>query len=157
MEKDSKCWTCCCVVAMASMVLKIKFNNYNILGPGELSIVTWYRMHGLGFDFQRGQEIFLSHPLLVPWSRKGRAIPLLPLWSVWPVQGCTFPFFFTFTAIQTSPGAHRAFCTVDTRAFSPGENGQGMALTSHPHLAPRWSYSATPLFFYGMLGLELCP
>jgi len=26
-------------------------------------------------------------PLLVPWSRKGRAIPLLPLWAVRPVQG----------------------------------------------------------------------
>jgi len=26
------------------------------------------------------------HPLLVPWSRKGRAIPLLPLRAVWPVQ-----------------------------------------------------------------------
>jgi hypothetical protein len=28
------------------------------------------------------------HPLLVPWSRNGRAIPLLPLWAVRPVQGC---------------------------------------------------------------------
>jgi hypothetical protein len=27
-----------------------------------------------------------THQLLVPWSRKGRAIPLLPLWAVWPVQ-----------------------------------------------------------------------
>ena len=26
------------------------------------------------------------HPLLVPWSWKGRAIPLLPLWAVRPVQ-----------------------------------------------------------------------
>ena len=26
------------------------------------------------------------HPLLVPWSRKGRAIPLLPLWAILPVQ-----------------------------------------------------------------------
>jgi len=26
------------------------------------------------------------HPVLVPWSRKGRAIPLLPLWAVRPVQ-----------------------------------------------------------------------
>jgi hypothetical protein len=26
------------------------------------------------------------HPLLMPWSRKGRAIPLLPHWAVWPVQ-----------------------------------------------------------------------
>jgi hypothetical protein len=27
-----------------------------------------------------------SHPLLLPWSRKGRAIPPLPLWAVRPVQ-----------------------------------------------------------------------
>ena len=27
-----------------------------------------------------------SHPLLVPWSRKGRGTPLLPLWGVRPVQ-----------------------------------------------------------------------
>jgi len=26
------------------------------------------------------------HPLLMPWSRKSRAIPLLPLWVVRPVQ-----------------------------------------------------------------------
>jgi hypothetical protein len=34
------------------------------------------------------------HPLLVLWSRKGRAIPLLPLWAVRPVQSlsvCTVP------------------------------------------------------------------
>jgi hypothetical protein len=39
-----------------------------------------------------------SHPLLVPWSWKSRAIPLLPLWAVQPVQSlsartrvnCTF-------------------------------------------------------------------
>jgi hypothetical protein len=39
------------------------------------------------------------HPLPVPWSRKGRAIPLLPLWAVWPVQSliaCT-RVHFTFT------------------------------------------------------------
>ena len=39
------------------------------------------------------------HPLLVPWSRKGRAIPLLPLWAVRPVQSlsaCT-RVHFTFT------------------------------------------------------------
>jgi hypothetical protein len=42
-----------------------------------------------------------SHPLLVPWSRKGRGTPLLPLWAVRPVQSlsaCTrvhFTFFFT--------------------------------------------------------------
>jgi len=32
-----------------------------------------------------GRGVTLTpHPLLVPWSRKGRAIPLLPLWAVRP-------------------------------------------------------------------------
>jgi len=51
-----------------------------------------------------GQGVTLTHhPLLVPWSRKSRAITLLPLWAVRPVQslnGCTrvhFTFFFFFT------------------------------------------------------------
>ena len=34
-----------------------------------------------------GRGVTLTpHPLLVPWSRKGRAITLLPLWAVRPVQ-----------------------------------------------------------------------
>ena len=34
-----------------------------------------------------GRGVTLTpHPLLVPWSRKSRAIPLLPLWAVRPVQ-----------------------------------------------------------------------
>jgi len=43
------------------------------------------------------------HPLLVPWSRKGRAIPLLPLWAVRPVQSlsaCTRVHFTYLTWIQ---------------------------------------------------------
>ena len=47
-----------------------------------------------------GRGVTLTpHPLLVPSSRKGRAIPLLPIWAVRPVQGlsaCTrlhFNFF----------------------------------------------------------------
>ena len=31
-------------------------------------------------------ETLTTHSLLVPWSKKGRAIPLLPLWAVRPVQ-----------------------------------------------------------------------
>ena len=41
------------------------------------------------------------HPLLVPWSWKSRAIPLLPLWAVRPVQSlsaCT-RVHFTFTLL----------------------------------------------------------
>ena len=36
------------------------------------------------------------HPLLVPWPRKSRAIPLLPLWAVRPVQSlsaCTVQLY----------------------------------------------------------------
>ena len=42
--------------------------------------------------------LLTTHPLLVPWSWKGRAIPLLPLWVVQPVQSlsaCT-RVHFTF-------------------------------------------------------------
>jgi hypothetical protein len=44
-----------------------------------------------------GRGVTLTpHPLLVPWSRKGRAIPPLPLWAARPVQSlsactCTWP------------------------------------------------------------------
>jgi len=31
----------------------------------------------------------IPHPLLVPWSRKSRAIPLFPLWAIQPVQSLT--------------------------------------------------------------------
>ena len=47
-----------------------------------------------------GRGVTLTHhPLLVPWSRKSRAIPQFPLWAVRPVQclsactqGCTLTF-----------------------------------------------------------------
>jgi len=47
-----------------------------------------------------------GHLLLVPWPRKGRAIPLFPYgpYSLYrasvPVQGWPLPFFFTFTSNQ---------------------------------------------------------
>ena len=61
-----------------------------------------------------GRGVTLTrHPFLVPWSRKGRAIPLLPLWAVRPVQSLSaftrVQFTFTFTIKQTEPikvGSH---------------------------------------------------
>ena len=48
-----------------------------------------------------GRGVTLNpHPLLVPWSWKGRAIPLLPLWAIRPVQSlsdCTRVHFTFFT------------------------------------------------------------
>jgi len=46
------------------------YNGYRVFPRGK----EW-----LGYDAD-------PHPLLVPWSRKGRAIPLLPLPAVRPVQ-----------------------------------------------------------------------
>ena len=52
-------------------------------------------------EVKSGRGVTLTpHPLLVPWSWKGRAIPPLPLWAVRPVQSlsaCTrVTFTFTF-------------------------------------------------------------
>jgi len=38
-----------------------------------------------GVKSDRGVRL-TPHPFVVAWSRKGRAIPLLPLWAVRPVQ-----------------------------------------------------------------------
>jgi len=64
------------------------YNGYRVSFPGVKS----------------GQGVTLTpHPLLVPWSRKSRAIPLHSLWAVRPVQNlsvCTSVHFtFTFTQL----------------------------------------------------------
>jgi len=47
-----------------------------------------------------GRGVSLTpHPLLVSWSRKSRAIPILPIWAVQPVQSlsaCTRVHFTLF-------------------------------------------------------------
>ena len=49
--------------------------------------------------FSGGEERPGRDPLLVPWSKKNRAIPLLPLWAARPVQSlsactrCTLLYF----------------------------------------------------------------
>jgi len=53
------------------------------------------------------------HPLLMPWSWKSIAIPLLPLWAIRPVQSlsaCTRVNFTSFTQLHVSPkwGYHQA-------------------------------------------------
>ena len=47
---------------------------------------------------KRGRGVTLTpHPLLVPWSRKSRAILLLPLWVVQPVQSLSACTMVNFT------------------------------------------------------------
>ena len=40
-------------------------------------------------------------------------------------------------SVQTGPGAHPASYAVDTGSLSREQSGRGVALTIHPHLAPR--------------------
>jgi len=65
-------------------------------GPGACTVGT-----GSFPGVKSGRGVTLTlQPLLMPWSRKSRAIPLLPLWAVRPVQSlstCTrVHFVFTF-------------------------------------------------------------
>ena len=66
--------------------------------PASCTMGTWF-FPGV----KSGQGVTLTpHSLLVPWSWKGRAKPLLPLWAVRPVQSlsaCTgvhFTFFYLY-------------------------------------------------------------
>jgi hypothetical protein len=55
-----------------------------------------------------GRGVTLTpHPLLVPWSWKSRAIPLLPVWAVRPVQSlsaCTRVHFTLSSSLSLSVG-----------------------------------------------------
>jgi hypothetical protein len=61
--------------------------------------VQWVPSFSRGVKSGRGVTL-TPHSLLVPWSRKSRAIPLLPIWAVRPVQSLsactrvTFPLHF---------------------------------------------------------------
>ena len=111
-----------------------------------------------GVKSDRGVTL-TTHPLLMLWTRKGRAIPLLPLWAVRPVQSlsactrvhCTFyypllllrvlqlprsedriPVVARFSEpFQTGPGAHPASCTMGTGSFPKVKSGRGVTLTPH--------------------------
>ena len=73
-------------------------------GPPSL-LYNRYRVFPGG---KSGRSVTLApHSLLVPWSRKSRAIPLLSLWAVRPVQsiGACTRVHFTFT-IFIHPATH---------------------------------------------------
>ena len=61
-----------------------------------------------GVNSGRGVTL-IPHPLLVPWSRKSKAIPLLPLCTVRPVQhlsACTRVHFTLHLTIAILPKAN---------------------------------------------------
>jgi len=80
-----------------------------------------------------GRGVTLTpHPLLVPWSRKSRATPLLPLWAVRPVQSlsaCTrvhFTFLYHHVRLQTS--APRG-----SLLFASSDRGKGVLSVGYPN------------------------
>ena len=66
------------------------------------------------------------HPHLVPSSRKSRAVPLLPLWTVRPVQSlsactsvhCTFFFLITINDLKVLPVKSPTPFLINTNTFS---------------------------------------
>ena len=82
-----------------------------------------YNGHRVYRGVKSGRGVTLTpHPLLVPWSWKGRAIPLLPLWAVRSVQSlsaCTrVTFTFTFTIYWKKKAAiNKLFCCVGVWLF----------------------------------------
>ena len=70
-------------------------------GPPSL-LYNGYRVFPRGV--KSGQVVTLTpHPLLVPWSWKSRAIPLLPLWAVRPVQSLSVCTRVHLTFIRSLP------------------------------------------------------
>jgi len=85
-------------------------------GGGEIFLTRPDRPWGPPSRLYKGHRVFpggkewpgvtlIPQPLLVPWSRKSRAIPLLPLWPVRPVQSLSAcsKVHFTLTYTCTHP------------------------------------------------------
>ena len=68
-----------------------------------------------------GRGVTLTpHPLLVPWPRKSRAIPLLPLWAVRPAQSlsaCT-TVHFTFQLYSNNGCTNALQCYITPHCLS---------------------------------------
>jgi hypothetical protein len=89
-----------------------------------------------------GRGVTLTpHPLLVLWSRKSRAIPLLPLWAVLPVQSLSarIRVQFTFTFTFTGELSNLAYCRRVLHAT---------CLQTHlPTVMPFWQFqNSCPVF-----------
>jgi len=79
---------------------------------------------GSFLEVKSGRGVTLTpHPLLVPWSRKGIAIRLLPLWAVRPVQSLSACTRVHFTFL------YNTYCDTDKEANRiSGEEHFGLSL-----------------------------
>jgi hypothetical protein len=80
------------------------------------------------------------HPLLVPWSWKSRAIPLLPLWAVRPVQSLSacIRMYFTLPFLLGDSPASEFYMSGNhpEESIQHTENGESLKSRSVELLAP---------------------
>jgi len=80
------CSFCTYILPVYRILVGVRFSTPVQTGPGaHTASCTMCTRYFPGVKSTGGMTL-TPHPLLVPWSRKGRAIPLLPLWAVQPVQ-----------------------------------------------------------------------
>ena len=101
-----------------------------------------------------GRGVTLTpHPLLVPLSRKGRAIPLLPLWAVLPVQSLSACTRVRFTGVRNclkQPHVKRAGVLYGNWKYRQKKKSK---IVPHHHLFHLFSYctlSTKSLDFYSV-------
>ena len=93
-------------------------------GPGaHPASCTMGTVSFLGVKSGRGVTL-TPHPIPVPWSRKGRAIPQLLLWAVWLVQGLsactrvTFIIYLYYTFLSSEEALEIPPCWLNSFVYS---------------------------------------
>ena len=79
--------------------MRARFSAPVHIGPGGHPASCTMRSGSIPGGKERAGRYADPSPLLAPWSRKSRAVPLLPLWAVRPVQSlsaCTRVHFTHF-------------------------------------------------------------
>ena len=110
---------------------------------------------------KRGRVVTLTpHPLLVPWSRKSRAIPLFPYWSYGlykasvPVQGCTLPYLYMWISVYRFRQTSILICNFHSvgviPVFSVG------AYTVVDRCVLRQEFYVTRIFIYAFIRASPC-
>jgi len=89
-------------------------------------------------------------PLLVPWSRKSRTIPLLPLWALQPVQSlsaCTRVHFTFFNECMLTPKKYKYSRKVTDTIFVCNAIWGQLICTVKRRVEPRWKQNRHAVLF----------
>ena len=99
--------------------VEVRFSAPVQIGPGaHPASCTMATRSFPGVKSCRGLTL-TPHPLLVPWSRNSRAIPILPLWAVWPVQSLSACTTVHFTLPYSTHRMFNIMPNYKENSFSP--------------------------------------